>query len=103
MLPAMQAPRRQPSLATAAILALAMALSVSTAMMAGGGCGNACGAGCPTMLVVGGSLQAPAASCGSDARPRAASGSNHGTAIVAAAPQSAPAAWRTLDTPPPAR
>ena len=99
----MQAPRRPTTLTTAAVLALAMALSVSAAMLAGGNCGQPCSMGCRVALVADRTLECahadadgglPASGPG-NARPVAARES--------AGTHSAPAAWRTLDMPPPAR
>jgi len=94
---------RRPPLATAAVLALAMALSVTAAMMAGGNGGSGCGMGCGMAMVAERTRDlAPVTAepvAHSSRVGRAAQVDSSGPATA----QAAPAAWRTLDTPPPAR
>lgn len=99
----MQVPARPSTLATAAVLALAMALTVSAAMLAGGNCGQACSMGCRVALVADRSCEFAPASVNAldgdgDVGPPAPS-----VVTVATMPHAAPAAWRSLDMPPPVR
>jgi hypothetical protein len=99
----MQAPVRTSTLATAAVLALAMALTVSAAMLAGGNAGPACSSSCRVALVADRTLEfAPART---DARLPVSGPCRVSSALDAdlAPAHAAPAAWRSLDMPPPAR
>jgi hypothetical protein len=103
ILEAMQSPRRQSTLATAAVLALAMALSISVAMVAGGNSGQACSMGCRVALVADRTLECAHVHADDGLRAR---GPSHAHPVATSDPaeaHSAPAAWRTLDMPPPAR
>jgi hypothetical protein len=99
----MPSPRRQSTLATAAVLALAMALSISAAMVAGGNGGQACSMGCRVALVADRTLECAHAHADGGLRVRGPRNAHPVAASDPAGAHSAPAAWRTLDMPPPAR